>query len=69
MIDVDHRLFSEQSNRLAADGEHVFVAELLDLHALARQFAIGGCVFAEAKKRAVLIGHRRIPVGKSDAAF
>ena len=67
VVDVHHGLLGQKADRLAADIQHLAIADPLDAHALARQFAVGCRILAKTEERAVLIGHRWDPGGGDDA--
>src|ERR1700716_3293906 len=56
MIDVAECGFAERPQRLARHHQHVLAQDLLDPHALGRDFLVRRGVLAERKQRRVLVG-------------
>ena len=72
MVDVDHRLFGEQPQRLALDDQHLAPHRPLDPHALAGELAIRRRLVRaelETEWRWKWLMRRRAPDGDGDAVI
>ena len=53
MVDVAHRRFGQQADRLRLDHQNLLAIEFFDAHALVGQFAIGRFVLAEGEEGSI----------------